>query len=120
MPPPGRKAVLEELHETHLGANKMKTLARSYIWWPKMNEDIEEVAKHCSPSPPKGPLHSWEWPSQPWSRLHLDFAGPFMGHMYLVIVDAHSKWLDLQIMRSITTEKTIEKLRSVFATHGLP
>ena len=39
-----------------------------------------------------------------------------MGHMYLVIVDAHSKWLDVQIMHSITTEK----LRSVFATHGLP
>ena len=80
-----------------------------------MDEDIEEVAKHCpscqqaSPSPPKAPLYSWEWPSQPWSRLHLDFAGPFMGHVYLVIVDAHSKWLDiLQIMHSITTEKTIE------------
>ena len=91
-----------------------------------MDEDIEEVAKRssscqqASPSPPKAPLHSWEWPSHPWSRLHLDFAGPFMGHMYLVIVDAHSKWLDVQIMHSITTEKTIEKLRSVFATHGLP
>ena len=126
VPPPGHKAVLEELHETHLGANKMKVLARGYIWWPKMDEDIEEVAKSCSscqqasPSPPKALLHSWEWPSQPWSRLHLDFAGPFMGHMYLVIVDAHSKWLDVQIMHSITTEKAIEKLRSVFATHGLP
>jgi len=91
-----------------------------------MDEDIEELVKHCSycqkanPSPPKAPLHSWEWPSQPWSRLHLDFAGPFMGHMYLVIVDAHSKWLDVHIMQSITSEKTIEKLRSVFATHGLP
>ena len=48
VPPPGRKAVLEELHETHLGANKMKALARGYIWWPKMDEDIEEVAKCCS------------------------------------------------------------------------
>lgn len=38
----------------------------------------------------------------------------------MVIVDAHSKWLDVKIMQSITSEKTIEKLRSVFATHGLP
>ena len=96
VPPPGRKAVLEELHETHLGANRMKGLARGYMWWPKMDEDIEEVAKQCSncqqasSSPSKAPLHSWEWPSQPWSRLHLYFAGPFVGHMYLVIVDAHS------------------------------
>ena len=26
VPPPGCKAMLEELHETHLGANKMKAL----------------------------------------------------------------------------------------------
>ena len=48
------------------------------------------------------------------------FAGPFMGHMFLVMVDSHSKWLDVQIMQSITAEKTIEKLQSIFSTHGLP
>ena len=104
----------------------MKALARLYIWWPKMDDSIEDVAKRCpscqqaSSSPPKAPLHSWEWPSQPWSRLHLDFAGPFMGHMFLVMVDSYSKWLDVQIMQSITAEKTIEKLQSIFSTHGLP
>ena len=40
--------------------------------------------------------------------------------MYLVIVDAHSKWLDVHIMPNITSARTIEKLRIVFATHGLP
>ena len=39
--------------------------------------------------------------------------------MFLVIVDAH-KWLDVQIMQSIASSKTIEKLRTVFATHGIP
>ena len=43
-----------------------------------------------------------------------------MGHMFLVIVDAHSKWLDAHIMSSITSARTIETLRSVIATHGLP
>ena len=52
----------------------------------------------------KAPLHPWEWPAQPWSCLHLDFVGPFLGHMYLVLVDAHSKWLDVQIMQSTTSE----------------
>ena len=68
----------------------------------------------------KAPLHPWEWPAQPWSRLHLDFAGPFLGHMYLVLVDAHSKWLEVQIMQSTTSENTIRKLQDIFATHGLP
>ena len=48
VPPPGQKAVLEELHETHLGVSKMKALARSYIWWPKMDINIEAIAKECA------------------------------------------------------------------------
>ena len=91
-----------------------------------MDTEIENLVKSCSvcqesrPSPPAAPLHSWEWPSEPWSRQHLDFAVPFLGHMFLVIVDAHSKWLDVHLMSSISSAATIEKLRIVFATHGLP
>ena len=126
IPPQGRKAALDELHETHPGSSKMKSLARSYIWWPKMDQEIEDLVKRCNTcqetrsSPASAPLHPWQWPSQPWSRLHLDFAGPYMGHMFLVIVDANSKWMDAHIMSSITSSKTIEVLRSVFAIHGLP
>ena len=126
VPPQGRSAMLEELHETHPGSTKMKSLARSYIWWPKMDRDIEDLVKKCSvcqetrASPQAAPLHPWQWPTSPWSRIHLDFAGPYMGHMFLVIVDAHSKWLDAYIMSTITSSKTIEILRTVFATNGLP
>jgi len=45
-------------------------------------------------------------------------AGSFMGHMYLVIVDAHSKWMN--VMQQLTAEKTIQKLRTVYSTHGDP
>jgi len=80
VPPPEHKAVLEELHETHLGVNKMNALARRFTWWPRMDKDIEDVAKRhpscqqINSSPLRAPSHSWEWPSQQWSRLHLDFA----------------------------------------------
>lgn len=40
--------------------------------------------------------------------------------MFLVLVDSHSKWLDAHIMSNITAMATTEKLRSVFAIHGLP
>ena len=52
-------------------------------------------------------------PNRPWTRTHIDFAGPFMGKMFLVIVDFHC-------LNSATTETTIEKLRDTFGTHGLP
>ena len=126
VPPQGRASMLSELHEAHPGSSRMKALARSYIWWPKMDQDIEDLVKGCQTcqenraSPTTAPLHPWQWPSESWSRIHIDFAGPYLGHTYLVIVDAHSKWIDAHIMSSITSEKTIETLRSVFATHGLP
>ena len=104
----------------------MKMPARAYVWWPKLDSDIEQLAKNCttcqatSNSPPKASLHPWEWSAQPWSQLHLDFAGPFLGNMFLVLVDAHSKWLSVEVIQSITAEKTIQKLRAIFATHRIP
>ena len=73
VPPQGRQSVLQELHDTHFGASKIKSLARAYIWWPKMDTEIENLVKSCptcqktSSSPAKAPLHPWEWPALPWS-----------------------------------------------------
>ncbi len=71
-------------------------------------------------APPKASLHPWEFPQRPWSRIHIDHAGPYMGHTFLVIVDAHSKWIETYIVPSTSTESTIKVLRTVFAQHGLP
>ena len=71
-------------------------------------------------SSPKAPLHQWEWPSKPWSRLHVDFAGPFQGKTLFVLVDAHSKWLEASVVASTSSEQAIKALKRVFATHGLP
>ncbi|XP_041369851.1 uncharacterized protein K02A2.6-like [Gigantopelta aegis] len=90
VPPQGRERVLKELHTTLPGMTKMKGMARSLIWWPKMDQEIEETVRLChtcqlnQKSPPKSPLHPWEWPERPWSRIHVDHAGPFHNHLYLV------------------------------------
>ena len=66
--PPGGTRVLEELQETHPGVNRMKSPARSYIWWLHMDTDIEELVRSCQvcqesrPSPATAPLHPWTWP----------------------------------------------------------
>ena len=126
VPPQGQQPLLEELQNSHLGASKMMALACSYIWWSRMDTEIDNLVKSCSVcqqsclAPAVAPLRSWEWSSKLWSRLHLDFAGPFMGHMFLILVDAHSKWLDVHLMLSISSANTIEKLCMEFATHGLP
>lgn len=50
----------------------------------------------------------------------MDFAGLFMEHMFLIVIDSHSKWIDVYITSTITSSKTIEKLQVLFATNGLP
>ena len=118
--------VLNELHQAHPGMSRMKALARSYVWWPGMDNDIESAVKKChvcqehQRMPTLAPLHPWENASKPWTRLHIDYAGPFMSKMFLIIVDTYSKWLEVFPVSTASAEATISKLRSVFATHGLP
>ena len=65
-------------------------------------------------------MHPWDWPKRPWHRLHVDYVGPVMGHMLLVIVDPHTKWIDVHSVSNATSVITVQKLRKSFATHVLP
>ena len=126
IPPPAREHILAELHGGHPGGAKMKSLACKFLWWPGMDRQIEETVKACpecqqsQSAPPVAPLCSWQWPTRPWSRLHIDFAGPMDNLTYLVIIDAHSKWIEVFKMNSTTAIATIEVLRTVFARFGIP
>ncbi|CAC5401676.1 Uncharacterized protein K02A2.6 [Mytilus coruscus] len=104
---------MQELHEGHPGVTRMKMLARSYIWWPNMDSELENKVKTCHECqvnrhvPAKAPLHPWEWPEEPWSRVHIDYAGPLHGEMFLVCVDAHSKYMEVQVVNSATSAKQL-------------
>jgi Integrase zinc binding domain len=71
--------VLKFLHLNHIGASKMKSLARAYFWWPKMDDDITNLAQSTQPcalvnkSPNTAQIIPWAIPHRPWSRVHLDF-----------------------------------------------
>ncbi|XP_044766716.1 uncharacterized protein LOC123322767 isoform X1 [Coccinella septempunctata] len=121
-----RKAVLAKLHESHFGVVRMKQVARSYFWWPEIDCDIENLANTCkicvsnSKRPEKISFMKWPYPTNVWSRLHADFLGPFFGRMFLIIIDAHSKWPEVCDMGTVTTsERTIEKFETLFSRYGI-
>ena len=102
---------------------RMKSLARMYVWWLGMDKDIENSVSTCQlhqAKPPVAPLHPWKWPMRPWTCLHIDFAGPMYGKMYLVIIDSHSKWIEAFVTTSSTSTTVIEIVRHVFARFRIP
>ncbi|XP_052901553.1 uncharacterized protein K02A2.6-like [Anopheles moucheti] len=55
-----------------------------------------------------------------WRRVHIDYAGPFEGFYFLVVVDAFSKWSVVYKSPGTTTSATIAMLRNIFARFGMP
>ncbi|KAK6764101.1 hypothetical protein RB195_024432 [Necator americanus] len=96
-----RHRVLSTLHKAHPGQTRVKMLARSFVYWPTMDSDIEILVKTCrrcafvAKDSIKAELQSWRKPHQPWTRVHADFAGPMEGLYYPLIVDAYPKWPEI-------------------------
>ena len=71
--------ILAELHECHPGICRMKSVARSYVWWPAIDQDIEDKVRQCGIcinnqlSPKSVPLLLWPWSTELWQRIHIDF-----------------------------------------------
>ena len=62
-----REELLKELHWEHPGTCAMRAIARTCVWWPKMDEEIGKEVKLCTvcqnlkSSPPCAPLIPWKW-----------------------------------------------------------
>ena len=116
---------MNELHECHPGMCRMKALARAFVWWPGIDQDIEDRVRFCedcvnTQSTPKSvPLLFWPWATEPWQRIHVDFAA-VKGQQFLIIVDSQSKWLEVFPMATTTATANINVRRVVFARYGLP
>nr|VZI32415.1 unnamed protein product [Spirometra erinaceieuropaei] len=121
-----RPTVLRQFHAAHPGTSRMKSIARSFAYWPGIDGDIDDLVRRCSRCqqaammPPRQPPVPWEPPERPWSRVHIDFAGPLNGVSYLILVDTYSKWPEIAPLNPATASATIAFLRRIFSQHGLP
>ncbi len=73
-----------------------------------------------STTPAVAPLHPWQWPTRLWSRLHIDYASPLENKMFLIVIDAHSKWIEVFPMTSATALTTVQHLHQLVSRFGIP
>ena len=121
-----RNHILKLLHLGHFGMQRMKQLARSTVYWPRIDFDIEDLCRKCTScgqfqnKPDKPSIHPWMMPEKPWSRLYLDHAINFLGRNWLVLVDAYSKYPCIHPTTSTSSKSTTAILEQEFAHFGYP
>ena len=122
-----RSEVLRLAHEGHQDIMKMKTHLRTKVWWPKMDSDAEKVCRSCPGCQGVGefcqpePMQRVEPPSGPWQDVAIDVCGPLpSGESLLVVVDYYSRFFEVVVLRTTTSQRMIEALMPIFTRYGYP
>lgn len=121
-----RKRLLSELHGAHFGIVRMKSQARTWMYWPGLDQDIEKLCKSCLPclqsrqDPAKAAETPWPVTNEPFQRVHVDYLGPIRGKMFLILTDAFTKWPEVYEVRTMTAQELETKLRDCFSRFGIP
>ena len=119
-----RLDILNCLHESHLGMNKCKALAQTSVWWPNISSQIEDMVRKCQTCAKlrpevREPLLPSSIPERPWIRVAMDLFD-YKGNTYLVVTDYYSRWPELRLLENLSSSCVINKLKSIFAIHGIP
>ena len=118
-----RQYMLYEVRLAHPGISGMNKESRTQLCLVA-NHGLNEMVQKCdtcqlhNKSSPAAPLIPWEWPEKPWTRIDIDYTGPFLdvpcsSGCYIKVIVTH-------ITNSITSTATVCKLREILAQHGLP
>ena len=121
-----QQRVLKQFHVGHPGRSRMKSIVRSYVYWPFIDKHVEDYVACCfrcalaAKNPPKSESLTCPPKKLPCSRIHLDFAEPLDNRYFLVLIDSHSKWPEICVMKNPTTTATISFLRDIFSRFRAP
>ena len=68
------------------------------------------------------PIKTSHLPNGPWQHISVDLMTPSLpsGDHLFVAVDYYSRYVEVDVMKSTTTDKIIASLKKMFHIHGLP
>ena len=120
-----RASIKKRLHSAHLGCESMKRRARGIIFWPGIAHDIKQLADSCKtfqemkPRNTQEPLKQHNEGDGPWQKIGLDFF-EIAGKHYLIVVNYYSNFIEIDLLTSQTSTRTITLLKKHFARYGIP
>ena len=114
-------------HEQHQGISRTKSLLREKIWFPGIDEMVQNTISTCiscqavSQANTPEAVKLSEMPNGPWEKVHMDFYGPLpSGEQLLVVIDRYSRFPEVEIVKSTKASIVIPKLDRIFSVHGIP
>lgn len=115
---------LQKLHQGHQGIHRCRLRAQSSVWWPGISRRINDFITQCPECckmarPHKEPLLPTPLPDYPWQKAGTDLF-ELKGATYLLVVDYFSRYPEVIQLKSTTSHRVINALKSIFARHGIP
>ena len=120
-----RQDMKNRVHAGYLGINSCLRRARDLIYWPRMSAEIRQHVETCGTCATYASKQPQETSvitgilDRPWKKVATDMLN-WAGDEYLVTVDYHSGFFELDKLNDITLAAIIEKLKAHFAKHGAP
>ena len=117
-----------QIHEGQLGLNKCQMRAKETVYWPGLNDQLEQLILNCklclkySRSKKKGTMHTalgHEVPPVPWSKVAIDIFH-YESQPYLLIVNYTSRFPIVRKLKLMSAQHIIEHFKSTFSEYGWP
>ena len=120
--------ILKQIHEGHLGLNKCQMRVKETVYWPGLNDQLENLILNCQlclkysksknkSTPPTALGH--EVPTVPWSKVATDIFH-YESQLYLLIVDYTSRFPIVRRLKSMSAQNITEHFKSIFSEYGWP
>ena len=123
-----REQILQQIHKGHLGLNKCQMHAKETVYWPGLNDQLEQLILNCqlclkyskskNKSTPQTAL-GHEVPPVPWSKVATDIFH-YESQPYLLIVNYTSRFPIVRKLKSMSAKNVAEHFKSIFSEYGWP
>ena len=121
-----RADLLNKVHVGHQGRERCKRLARTAIFWPSMNKEIDLMVDRCEPcltrrnNPARETLKPHTVPKRAWQKIGTDLF-TYGGKRFQIVIDYFSKWVEIKrVPLHATSADVVEHFRSIFSRFGYP